>query len=72
MLALDKYYKRTLKKTSSVQRNTGKGNKKIKPILAFCVYAEIVIREASTIRRTVLIACVTVRQNSLDFANAEA
>lgn len=55
-----------------MQRYTGKGNKKKKPILAFCVYAEIAIREANTIRRTGLIAFVTVRHDSLDFANAEA
>lgn len=38
MLALDKYYKRTLKKTSSVQRNTGKDNKKKKPKYLHSVY----------------------------------
>lgn len=47
-----------------------KGNKNI--IRAFCVYVEIVIRLASTIRRAGLIAFVTVHEKSLDFADAEA
>lgn len=39
--------------------------------LTFCVCVEIVFRAASSIRRAGLIAIAAVRENYLDFADAE-
>lgn len=40
-------------------------------ILTFCVYVDIVIRAASTIRRAGLVALGTLREKSWDFADAK-
>lgn len=40
-------------------------------ILAFCVYAEIVISRAFTIEKTGLIALITVQEKLLSVADAE-